>query len=264
MEILSGRHFHSVADKNRNQKYLCKRWPRPARQFMRTEEINMKQTLVILTIACSPGYDITPLFLESLPAEQLEPVSLLDGLSRADIHEKYAPQNGEKAQKVRLADGAELLLATSRLERGLQQLINQLETRGVETILLLGCEACELQAHSAVLLDPDRLIPPLIKAIVGHHQAGIVVSAEDLLRQQAGKWRSLSKPALFAVADPLQGDNQTLMDAGLQLLEQGADVLVLDSPYFHPRHCDLLQQLLGIPVLLSWRLVVKMAAELLA
>lgn len=232
---------------------------------MRTEEINMKQTLVILTIACSPGYDVTPLLLESLSAEQLEPVSLLDGLSRADILEKYAPRSGEKAQTIRLADGAALLLATSRLQRGLQQLINQLETRGVETILLLGCEACsELQARSAVLLDPDRLIPPLIKAIVGHHQAGLVVLAEDLLRQQAGKWRGLSKPAFFAVADPLQDDNQMLIDAGLQLLEEGADVLVLDSPCFHPRHCDLLQQLLGIPVLLSWRLVANMAAELLA
>ncbi|GLR10207.1 hypothetical protein COO59_05840 [Mixta theicola] len=225
----------------------------------------MKQTLVILTIAHSPDDDITPLLLETLTEEQLEPVSLLNGLTSEEITEKYAPRKDEKTLVVRLADGAERLLATSRIERGLQRLINQLETRGVENILLLGCGPfTALQSRSAVLMEPDRLIPPLISAIVGNHQAGIMVSADELLRQQAGKWRSLSKPASFAVANPFQSDNQALIDAGLLLLEQGADVVVLDGPGYHPSHCDLLQQLLGIPVLLSWRLLAKMAAELLA
>ena len=57
--------------------------------------------------------------------------------------------------------------------------------------------------------------------------------------------------------------NETLIDAALQLQEQGADVVVLDSPGYHQRHRDCLQQLLGIPVLLSHVLLAKMAAELL-
>ena len=225
----------------------------------------MTQILVILTIASAPGYAIKPLLLESLPEAQLRFVSLLDGLSRAEIGEYYAPHGGEKSLLVPLRDGAPLPLAVSRLERGLQRLIDQLETRGVENILLLGCaEFIGLQARSAVLLEPDRLIPPLINAMVDGHQAGIVVAANDPLRQQAGKWRILSKPALFAVADPEPEDNQALLDAGLQLLEQGADVVVLDSPGFHSRHGDFLRQLLGVPVLLSWQPLVRMAAELLA
>lgn len=225
----------------------------------------MTQTLVILTIAHTPGYDIMPLLRECLPEEQLTFINLLEGLSHAEIGEKYAPRHGEKAQVVRLADGTQMSLAISQVERGLQRLIDQLETRGVENILLLGCaELVGLQARSALLLEPDRLIPPLINAMVGHHQVGIIVSADELLRQQAGKWRDLHQPACFAFADPAGSDNQALLDAGLLLLEQGADVIVLDSPGFHSRHGDFLQQLLGIPVLLSWRPLVKMAAELLA
>lgn len=225
----------------------------------------MKQTLVILTIAFSPDYDLSPLLLESLSEAQLEPVSLLNALSCEEINEKYAPRQGEKAQIVRLAEGTEMLLATSRIERGLQQLISQLESRGVENILLLGCgQFTELQARNAILMEPDRLIPPLVGAIVGGHQAGIIVSANELLRQQAGKWRVLRKPACFAVADPLQSDNQALFDAGLILLEQGADVVVLDSPAYHSHHCDSLQQLLGIPVLLSWQSLAEMVAGVLA
>lgn len=223
----------------------------------------MKQILVILTIASSPTSDITPLLLESLAQEQIQHVSLLARLSEEEITERYALQEGEETVMVRLSTDVTMRLSARRIEQGLQQLIDQLETTGNENILLLGCgQFSNLQAENAVLLEPDRLIPPLVKAMVEGHLAGIIVPAEEPLRQQAIKWRNLSPAACFATATPAR-NNEALIDAGLLLLEQGAEVVVLDGAGYHSDHSDLLQRLLGIPVLLAWRPLVKMAAELL-
>lgn len=223
----------------------------------------MKQILVVVTIAYSPVNDLAPLLLESLAHEQIQHVSLLASLSADEISERYAPRQGEETVLVQLATGVTMRLSANRIEQGLQQLIERLEAAGNETVLLLGCgQFSHLQASKATLLEPDRLIPPLVKAMVEGHQAGIIIPADQPLRQQAVKWRNLSPPACFAVATPAR-NNEPLIDAGLQLLEQGAEVVVLDGAGFHSRHSELLERLLGIPVLLAWRPLVKMAAELL-
>lgn len=59
------------------------------------------------------------------------------------------------------------------------------------------------------------------------------------------------------------GSDSDLLDAGRGLVEQGADVLVLDCLGYHQHHRDLLQKALDVPVLLSNVLVSRLAAELL-
>ncbi|HDG8075373.1 AroM family protein, partial [Escherichia coli] len=54
-----------------------------------------------------------------------------------------------------------------------------------------------------------------------------------------------------------------LLTAGKTLLEQGADVLVLDCLGYYQHHRDVLQKALDVPVLLSNVLVSRLAAELL-
>ncbi len=48
-----------------------------------------------------------------------------------------------------------------------------------------------------------------------------------------------------------------------ELLERGADVLILDCLGFHQHHRDLLQKALDVPVLLSNVLMARLASELL-
>ncbi len=224
----------------------------------------MNPSLVTLTIGQSPRTDIMPLLLEYLPEEQIAHSGLLDGLTPGQIAEQYAPSDGEKVLVSRLTDGSQVTLAASKVERGLQKRILQLEDEGVSTILLLCTgEFGKLYASEAILLEPDRIIPPLIEAIVDGHQVGIVVPVAEQIQEQANKWKNLTQPPCFAVASPYLASDETLIDAALSLQEQGADVVVLDCIGYHQRHRDFLQKLLGIPVLLSNVLVAKLAAELL-
>lgn len=224
----------------------------------------MNSSLVTLTIGQSPGRDVMPLLLEYLPADRIDYVGLLDGMTLQQIEETFSAAAGEKVLITRLNDGCEVRLSAAKAQRGLQQRIHALENEGYETILLLSNgEFDGLHASQAVLLEPDRIVPPLIEAIVEGHQVGIVVPLAEQVNQHHPKWKNLSRSPVFAAASPFHSGDSSLMEAALQLQEQGADVLVLDYEGYQRRHRDYLQRLLGIPVILSNVLVAQLAAELI-
>lgn len=224
----------------------------------------MNKSLVTLTIGQSPRSDILPLLLEHLPADHIDHVGLLDGMSVAEIEAQFAAEPGDSILVSRLRNGQQVRLAAPKVEQGLQQKIDALEEAGYDTILLLCTgEFGTLKAQRALLLEPDRIIPPLIKSIVHQHQVGIVVPVKEQIREQANKWRHLNKPPCFAVASPYLADESTLQAAAEALLAQGAEVVVLDCIGYHQHHRDFLQKKLSIPVLLSNVLVAKLAAELI-
>ncbi|CDG10883.1 hypothetical protein SMDB11_0292 [Serratia marcescens subsp. marcescens Db11] len=220
----------------------------------------MTASFATLTLGQAPRSDIMPLLSAYLPAERVRHVGLLDGLDAGQIAERYAPQQGDKLLVSRLLDGTQVTLCAARVESGLQQKIRELEAAGCQVILLL-CTG-ELQAEQALLLEPDRIIPPLISAIVGAHRVGIVVPMAEQVEQQARKWRQLATPPSYAVASPYLADDAALEQAACALLRQGAEVVVLDCIGYHQRHRAFLQARLSVPVLLSNVLVAKLAAEL--
>ncbi|KAB8305617.1 AroM family protein [Rouxiella chamberiensis] len=220
----------------------------------------MITTFATLTIGQAPRSDIMPLLMAHLPAKSVTHVGLLDGMSTEQIEQRYAPAEGDAVLVSRLLDGSQVTMAAHRVERGLQEKIDVLEALGCMTILLLCTgEFKKLHARNALLLEPDRIIPPLIGAIVGGHRAGIVVP----IVEQSGKWRKLSKLPCFAVASPYISDDQTIIEAAMRLAQQGAEVVVLDCIGYTRHHAELLKKHLSIPVLLSNVLMAKLAAELI-
>lgn len=223
----------------------------------------MMTSFATLTIGQAPRSDIMPLLMAHLPAGSVTHVGLLDGLSTGQIEQRYAPAEGDAVLVTRLLDGSQVKLAAPRVERGLQEKIDVLEALGCMTILLLCTgEFNHLRANNALLLEPDRIIPPLIGSIIGQHRAGIVVPVESQVVEQANKWRKLAKAPCFAVASPYLSDDQTLKEAAMRLAEQGAEVVVLDCIGFNRHHEDVLKKHLNIPVVLSNVLMAKLAAEL--
>jgi protein AroM len=224
----------------------------------------MMTSFATLTIGQAPRSDIMPLLDEYLPPDMVTHTGLLDGLTLAQIEQRFSPGPGEDVLVSRLLDGTQVRLASPRVEQALQQKIDWLESEGCNTILLL-CTGVfhNLRAKEAMLLEPDRIIPPLINGIVGTHQVGIVVPVVEQIEHQAGKWSKLSKKPCYATASPYVADEQTLIEAALSLKEQGAQVVLLDCIGYQRSHCDIIQKQLDVPVVLSNSLLVKLAAELL-
>ncbi|PKH21303.1 hypothetical protein CIG19_15965 [Enterobacterales bacterium CwR94] len=223
----------------------------------------MKNTLVTLTLGQASCDDFRPLLREILPDDRILHAKVLSGLTTDQIVTQFAPEIAENSTAVKLQNGPVVHLSTARLKEAAQQRILALESSGFETILMLcGKDFHGLYARHATLLEPDRLLPPLVMALVAHQKMGVVVAHADAVNHQREKWLRLGSRPLFAVANPWQADNQSLFEAGLMLQEKGADVMVLDCLGFQLHHQRYLENMLGIPVVLSHLLIAQLAAEL--
>lgn len=225
----------------------------------------MKVTLAILTIGVVPVSEVLPLLTEHVSEQQITHLSLLGKISREEVMEDYAPDEGEEPLPTLLSDGKLANVSRQKVERALQGVIEVLDNQGYDVILLMSTAPIKgLTARNAILLEPMRIIPPLVASIVDGHQVGVIVPFEELLGNQAAKWQVLERVPLYALANPVWDSEAKLIAAGRELLERGADVLILDCLGFHQQHRDLLQKALDVPVLLSNVLMARLASELLA
>lgn len=224
----------------------------------------MSTTLAILTIGVLPFRDVLPLLTEHIPEEQITHKTLLGNLPREEVMAHYAVEPGEDDVLTLLSDSSLASISRQKVERDLQAIIEVLDNQGFDVILLMSTANIRgLVSRNAILLEPRRIIPPLVASIVDGHQVGVIVPMVEQLAAQQDKWQMLENPPLYAIASPLHGSDSSLIAAGRQLLEQGADVLMLDCLGFHQHHRDVLQKALAVPVLLSNVMLARLASELL-
>ena len=224
----------------------------------------MKATLAILTIGVVPVSEVLPLLTEHISEQQITHLSLLGKMSREEVMEDNAIDPGEDPLPTLLSDGKMAHVSRQKIERALQGVIEVLDNQRYDVILLMSTAPITgLVARNAILLEPMRIIPPLVASIVDGHQVGVIVPIEELIDNQASKWKVLENPPHYALANPFWDSETKLIAAGRELIESGADVLMLDCLGFHQRHRDLLQKALDVPVLLSNVLVARLASELL-
>lgn len=224
----------------------------------------MRPTVAILTIGSVSVSEVLPFLTEHISEQQITHVSLLGELSREEVQRLYSPAPGEASLLTLLADNTLTHVGRDKISIAMQGIIEQLDNQGYEVILLMSTmPLLGLSARNAILLEPDRIIPPLVASIVDGHQVGIILPMPEFIKFQEQKWRKLSNPPHYALANPIHGGDEELLEAGRKLMAEGANVLVLDCLGFHQKHRDLLQKQLDVPVLLSNVLVARLAAELL-
>ncbi|WP_312227527.1 AroM family protein [Pseudescherichia sp.] len=224
----------------------------------------MSATLAILTVGVVPVDAVMPLLTEHIDAEQITQISLLGKMDPQDVYEDYAIEPGEMPVHALLNNGEVAQVSRKKIERDLQAVISVMDKQNYEVILLMSTERFTgLSSRHAILLEPQRIIPPLVSSIVDGHQVGVIVPLAGLIPGQKEKWQLLENAPYYEVACSLHGSDSELIAAGRNLIAKGADVLMLDCLGYHQKHRDLLQKALDVPVLLSNVLVARLASELL-
>ncbi|EFU7253285.1 AroM family protein [Salmonella enterica] len=224
----------------------------------------MSASLAILTIGVVPMSEVLPLLTEYIDEQHITHHSLLGKMSREDVMADYAVEPGDDPLLALLNDNQIAHVSRQKVERDLQSVVEVLDNQGYDVIILMSTAAIKsMAARNSILLEPLRIIPPLVASIVDGHQVGVIVPVAELLAAQEKKWQVLQMPPVYSLANPVHGSEQQLIDAGQALLDQGADVIMLDCLGFHQRHRDILQQALDVPVLLSNVLIARLASELL-
>ncbi|EAT0004873.1 AroM family protein [Salmonella enterica] len=224
----------------------------------------MSASLAILTIGVVPMSEVLPLLTEYIDEQHITHHSLLGKMSREDVMADYVVEPGDDPLLTLLNDNQIAHVSRQKVERDLQSVVEVLDNQGYDVIILMSTAAIKsMAARNSILLEPLRIIPPLVASIVDGHQVGVIVPVAELLAAQEKKWQVLQMPPVYSLANPVHGSEQQLIDAGQALLDQGADVIMLDCLGFHQRHRDILQQALDVPVLLSNVLIARLASELL-
>lgn len=224
----------------------------------------MSASLAILTIGVVPMSEVLPLLTEYIDEQHITHHSLLGKMSREDVMADYAVEPGDDPLLTLLNDNQIAHVSRQKVERDLQSVVEVLDNQGYDVIILMSTAAIKsMAARNSILLEPLRIIPPLVASIVDGHQVGVIVPVAELLAAQEKKWQVLQMPPVYSLANPVHGSEQQLIDAGQALLDQGADVIMLDCLGFHQRHRDILQLALDVPVLLSNVLIARLASELL-
>ncbi|EFP2623862.1 AroM family protein [Salmonella enterica] len=224
----------------------------------------MSASLAILTIGVVPMSEVLQLLTEYIDEQHITHHSLLGKMSREDVMADYAVEPGDDPLLTLLNDNQIAHVSRQKVERDLQSVVEVLDNQGYDVIILMSTAAIKsMAARNSILLEPLRIIPPLVASIVDGHQVGVIVPVAELLAAQEKKWQVLQMPPVYSLANPVHGSEQQLIDAGQALLDQGADVIMLDCLGFHQRHRDILQQALDVPVLLSNVLIARLASELL-
>lgn len=224
----------------------------------------MSASLAILTIGVVPMKEVLPLLTEYINEQHISHHSLLGYMPREEVLAEYAIDSGDEPLLTLLNDHQLAHVSRQKVERDLQGVIEVLDNQGYDVILLMSTASIKsMTARNSILLEPLRIIPPLVASIVDGHQVGVIVPVEELMAVQAEKWQVLQQSPVYSLANPIHGTSEQLIDAGKDLLEQGADVIMLDCLGFNQRHRDLLQKTLDVPVLLSNVLIARLASELL-
>jgi len=225
----------------------------------------MKPTVAILSIGIVPVDEIRTVLTEHVTEDKVTHISLLGNMSREDVSMEFAPDASEEQHLVMLSSHQQVSVGRDKVTLAMQNLVSLLDKLDYEVILLMNTMPLTgLIAKSAILLEPDRILPPLVASIVEGHQVGIIVPFSDLITSQQNKWHLLGKKPFFDVANPVEGSDEALISAGRRLVERGATVIVLDYLAFMHRHQKLLEKQFDLPVILSNMLVVRLASELLA
>lgn len=224
----------------------------------------MSASLAILTIGVVPVSESMPFLTEHIREDQITHISLLGKMARDDVMEDYAVEPGEETILTLLNDNDLAQVSRMKVERDLQAVIEVLDNQDYDVILFMSTAPIRgLVAHNAILLEPLRIIPPLVASIVDGHQVGVMVPAEELIPSQQQKWQTLERTPHYALANPREDSDAHFVAAGRELIARGADVLMLDCMGYSQKHRDLLQKTLDVPVLLSNMLVARLASELL-
>lgn len=130
----------------------------------------MSASLAILTIGVVPMSEVLPLLTEYIDEQHITHHSLLGKMSREDVMADYAVERRRSALTL-LNDNQIAHVSRQKVERDLQSVVEVLDNRGYDVIILMSTAAIKsMAARNSILLEPLRIIPPLVASIVDGHR----------------------------------------------------------------------------------------------
>jgi protein AroM len=220
--------------------------------------------LGMITIGQAPRADVAPIIEKYLEGRtELVQVGVLDGLTKEYIEQHLFPVEGDYVLTSRLTTGESVVMSRSKIQPILQTKINELEDQGFKQILLLCTGVFPgLTTNTAYLIEPDHIIPPAVKAMVGPRRLGVMVPLVEQTDNLVPKYAPLGMSPVFAVASPYKNDLANFQQAANELKDK-ADMILLDCMGYTEQARELVAEVSGLPVVLSNAIMAKLVSEMI-
>ncbi|MGH6943166.1 MAG: AroM family protein [Geminicoccaceae bacterium] len=218
-----------------------------------------RKRVAFVTIGQSPRDDMVPEMLAQI-GDGIEPVEfgLLDGLSRDEIT-RLEPTADDYRLVSLLHDGSEVVIAKAWAARRLQEVIDEIDGKGFDLIVLLCTGSFPLVRSRTLLVEAGRVVDHLIDAL---SEDGRVVGMMLPNARQVGAFERSSNghaPIVASHASPYT--DRRFADA-VRELDQ-ADLIVMHCMGYDLAMKAEVSRLSGKPVLLSRGVVAAAVQQLL-
>ncbi|MCO7174863.1 AroM family protein [Sporolactobacillus kofuensis] len=221
-------------------------------------------SLGVLTIGQAPRTDVQPIIEAHLTKNtDLIQKGALDGLSKERIKE-LAPSNALHSDYIltsRLKNGDHVAMDRRKLQPLVQKRINDFEQENVNHILLL-CTGVfpQLTTKTAQIIEPDHVLPQVIKLMLGNKRLGVIVPLAEQVANIDHKFSDVDLDPLLTHASPYEKNKDDFIKAAMVLKDQ-VDLIVMDCMGYNEEMRSWVAHYTHLPVLLSNALMAKIISE---
>jgi protein AroM len=220
--------------------------------------------IAFVTIGQSPRIDIVPEMMADIslglpPGRvEVEEFGVLDGMS-ADELDAIRADEGEHSFATRMADGAEIVTSTLRTEAKLNLLLERIDQKGFDLIVLL-CTGTKIEPlKNTLVVEAQRIVDSTVDALaVSARQLGVILPLERQVKDFADRHVFSGNPRLVA-ASPYAGDDPAERARGLD----GCDLVVMHCMGYSKAMLEAVRETVDAPVLLSRRLVAGVVRQMI-
>ncbi|WP_432474694.1 AroM family protein [Amphritea sp. HPY] len=185
----------------------------------------------------------------------------LDGLSDTQLREMAADPIATGVP-VELSDGEWLYIDHKQIDQRARSVIETLKADGTDTVMM----CCTLPWHSLETLPgvicPNRVMEANAVALLPRGAAlGVVLPDSNTAVEEIKHWQALDVPVLNTTISPHENSLDELTAACVKLVEQGAELIVLDCLAFTRDHWQQVRKATGKPILLPMSVMGKLLDE---
>lgn len=215
--------------------------------------------LGVITIGQAPRADLEEIITTCLPHHsQVIQVGVLDGFTKEEVEAQFTPESGQYVLTSRMKTGESAIMSREKIFPIVQQKIVKLEEEGCRIILMLCTGEFEgLRTNQSIFIEPDIVIPPVIKAMMGDKTIGIIAPLQEQKYDLIQKWVKYGVNVRIASASPYTNESGQIGQSVKELIDRGSEILLFDCMGYTEDAKKIAVKHANVPVILSNELIFK-------
>ena len=223
----------------------------------------MRLRVGMLTIGQSPRRDITDDLSKVLSGHvEIVEAGALDGLSPEKIAEDLKPESGHTVYVSRIRDGRQVVLSKEKLIPLVQEKISELESLGVDVVVLMCSGEFPRFKSNTPIIYPERLLRAFLEGISVHGKIGVLVPLGEQVEYARLKWRLSDCETVVASVSPYTDPDDAFYNVGRELSRRRVALTIMDCVGYTFKHKRIVEDASGRPAVTARGVVARALNEL--